>query len=111
GSLNHPVAAMFGDNRRPRQPGESTEVLNRRRSSRDRFINNLKKEYAGAKEGSYFVLVDSPGFSHYSYYDFPNAQAEGAPWRATPEQWMRNQRIILDTTVSIFNAHLQSVPA
>lgn len=108
GSLSQPVAAMFGDNRRPQQPGESTEAFTRRKASRERFLQNLKREFASAPRGSYFLLVDAPGFSHFSYYDFPNAQAEEAPWRATPEQWRRNQRIILDASLAVFNARLRS---
>ena len=108
GSLSQPVVAMFGDNRRPQRPGETKEAFAKRKSSRDRFIKNLKAEYPGATKGSYFLLVDSPGFSHFSYYDFPNDQAEEAPWRATPEQWMRNQRIILDCTLAVVDAHVRS---
>jgi pimeloyl-ACP methyl ester carboxylesterase len=108
GSLSKPVAAMFGDNRRPQQPGESTEAFTKRRSARDRFVQKLKAAYVGAPEGSYFLLVDAPGFSHFSYYDFPSAQSEQAPWRATPEQLQRNQRIILDSTLAVMDAHLDS---
>ena len=71
------------------------------------YVANLKAAFAGAPRGSYFVLVDSPQFSHFSYYDFPNAQAEDAAWRATPEQWQLNQRIILDWTLAVLNAHLR----
>jgi pimeloyl-ACP methyl ester carboxylesterase len=108
GSLSRPVVAMFGDNRKPQQPGESTESFTKRRASRDRFVQTLKAPYAGATEDSYLLLVDSPAFSHFSYYDFPNAQAEAPPWRATPEQWERNQRIILDSTLAVMNRHLGS---
>jgi hypothetical protein len=108
GSLSQPVVAMFGDNRRPRRPEETREAFAKRRSSRDRFIKSLKAEYAGATRGSYFLLVDAPGFSHFSYYDFPNAQAEEAPWRATPEQWVRNQRIILGCTLAVVDAHVRA---
>ncbi len=108
GSLGRSVVAMFGDNRRPRRPGETEEAFAKRKSSRDRFVKNLKAEYAGATKGSYLLLVDSPGFSHFSYYDFPDAQAEEAPWRATREQWRRNQRIILDCTLAVVDAHVRS---
>ncbi|MFL5243817.1 MAG: hypothetical protein ACJ8FY_17080 [Gemmataceae bacterium] len=107
GTLSQPVVAMFGDNRRPQKPQETKEAFAKRRSSRDQFVKNLKAQYANAPKGSYFLLVDSPGFSHYSYYDFPNAQAEEAPWRATPEEWTRNQRIILDCTLTVVDAHLR----
>jgi hypothetical protein len=107
GSLSQPVVAMFGDNRKRQQAGESADTFRRRRSSRDRYVANLKAAFAGAPRGSYFVLVDAPQFSHFSYYDFPNTQAEDAPWRATPEQWRRNQQIILDWTLAVLNAHLR----
>jgi dienelactone hydrolase len=108
GALSRPVVAMYGDNRRPQRPDETREAFEKRRASRDRFVKNLKAEYAGAPRGSYLLLVDSPGFSHFSYYDFPNEQAEQAPWRATPEQWARNQRIILDCTLAVVDAHVRS---
>jgi dienelactone hydrolase len=111
GSLSQPVVAMFGDNRRPQKPEESKEAFEKRRSSRDRSLKALKAEYAGATKESFLLLVDSPGFSHFSYYDFPNAQAEEAPWRATPEQCARNQRIILDCTLAVVDAHLRPKPS
>jgi pimeloyl-ACP methyl ester carboxylesterase len=111
GSLSQPVVAMFGDNRKPQQPGERADAFRRRRSSRDQYVANLKAAFARAPRGSYFVLVDSPRFSHFSYYDFPNAQAEDAAWRATPEQWRRNQQIILAWTLAVLNAHLRPGPS
>jgi hypothetical protein len=111
GSLSQPIVAMYGDNRKPQKPGESAEAFAKRKASRDRFINNLKAEYVGAPKGSYFCLVDSPAFSHFSYYDFPNAQVEEPTWRATPEQWKRNQRIILDCTLAILDAQLRPTQA
>jgi dienelactone hydrolase len=110
GTLNQPVLAMYGDNRKPQRPEESAEAFAKRRASRDRFIKGLKAQYVDAPIGSSFLLVDSPGFSHFSYYDFPNAQAEDPIWRATPDQWTRNQRIILDCTLAVLNAHLKSEP-
>jgi hypothetical protein len=107
GTLRAPVAAMFGDNRKPRQPGEGTEAFTRRKGSRERYVKNTKAPFAGAPKGSYFLLVDSPGFSHFSYFDFPNVQAEEAPWRTTPERWRHNQRIILDATLAVFDAQLR----
>jgi hypothetical protein len=107
GTLNQPVVSMYGDNRKPLQPGETAARFAKRRASRDRFIKSLKAAYVSAPKRSYFLLVDSPAFSHFSYFDFPNAQAEDPVWRATPEQWMRNQRIILDCTLAVLDAHLK----
>jgi hypothetical protein len=107
GVLCQPVVAIYGDNREPQRPAESAEAFVKRRASRDRFIKSLKAGYVDVPKGSYLFLVDSPGFSHFSYYDFPNAQAEDPVWRATPEQWMRNQRIILDCTLAVLDAHLK----
>jgi hypothetical protein len=107
GALSQPVVAMYGDNRKQRQPGESAEKFAKRGASRDRFIKDLKAAYMDAQKGSYFLLVDSPAFSHFSYYDLPNAQAEDPVWRATLEQWTRNQRIILDCTLAVLDAHLK----
>ena len=106
GSLKQPVVAMYGDRRKPQQSVESREDFEKRTASRERFIKNLKAEYKGVPPGSFFVLVDSPGFSHFSYYDFPNDQAQQPPWRTTPEQWQRNQRIILDCTHAVLDAVL-----
>jgi hypothetical protein len=106
GSLNPPVVAMFGDNRKPQQPGESRDSFDKRTASRRRFVDKLKAEYVGAPRGSFFLLVDSPGFSHFSYYDFPNDQAADPMWRATPEQWKRNQRIILGCTLAVVDGVL-----
>jgi hypothetical protein len=106
GSLNQPVVAMYGDRRKPRQPGESGEAFEKRTASRQGYVTDLKAAYRGAPPGSYFLLVDSPGFSHFSYYDFPNAQAQEPPWRATPEQWQRNQRLILDCSLAVLDTVL-----
>ena len=76
GKLDKPVFAMYGDRRKPQQPGESREAFDNRTASRNRSLDQLKAPYQEAAKGSYFLLVDSPGFSHFSYYDFPNAQAE-----------------------------------
>jgi hypothetical protein len=107
GAGSQPVFAMYGDNRRPQKPGESAEGFAKRRASRDRFIDKLKSAYVNVAKGSFFLLVDSPSFSHYSYFDFPNAQAEQPAWRATPEQWVHNQRIILDGTLAVMDTHLR----
>jgi Platelet-activating factor acetylhydrolase, isoform II len=106
GAIHQPVFAMYGDARKPQQPGESREAFEKRTTSRNRFVDRLKAPYQEASKGSYFLLVDSPRFSHLSYYDFPNAQAAEPAWRATPEQWERNQRIILDSTRAILDAFL-----
>lgn len=103
GALPQPVFAMYGDARKPPQPGESQEAFEKRTTSRNRFVNRLKAPYQEAPKGSYFILVDSPRFSHFSYYDFPDAQAAEPTWRATPEQWERNQRIILVSTRAILD--------
>jgi hypothetical protein len=108
GALSQPVAAMFGENRRPRRAEETEEAFQKRRSSLDRYVKTLKAQYGGATKGSYLLLVDSPGFSHFSYYDFPNVQAEEPDWRATPEQWAHNQRIILGCALAVFDAHVRS---
>src|SRR5262249_13218440 len=107
GALPQPVVAMFGDNRKPRQQGETAEKFAKRRASRDRFVEALKAPYKDAPKGSYFLLVDSPAFSHFSYCDFPNAQAEDPVWRGTPKEWIRNQRIILDCTRAVLDSHLK----
>jgi hypothetical protein len=106
GTLSQPVVAMYGDNRKPLQPGETAGGLAKRRASRDRFIRSLKAAYVDAPKGSYFLLVDSPAFSHFSYFDFPNSQVENPVWRA-PEQWMHNQRIILECIQAVMDAHLK----
>jgi len=106
GSLSQSVVAMYGDHRKPQQPGESREKFEKRSASRQRFIQNLKAAYRDALTGSYLLLVDSPGFSHFSYYDFPNSQAQDPLWRATPEQWQHNQRIIIDCTLAVLDTVL-----
>jgi hypothetical protein len=106
GSLNRPVAAMFGDNRKPRGPKESDAAYAKRQASRERMLAALRAQHAGAIDGSYFLLVDSPAFHHFSYYDFPDNQAEDPRWRATPEQWQHNQRLILDSVLAVFNTQL-----
>jgi dienelactone hydrolase len=106
GSLHQPIMAMYGDARKPQQRGESREAFDKRTASRNRFLDRLKTPYQEAAKGSYFLLVDSPGFSHYSYYDFPNAQAAEPPWRASPEHWKRNKRIILDCILAVLGSAL-----
>lgn len=106
GALHQPVFAMYGDARKPQQPGESRETFEKRTVSRNRFVDRVKAPYQEAPKGSYFLLVDSPGFSHFSYFDFPNAQAAVPSWRATPEQGERNQRIILDCTRAVLDTVL-----
>src|SRR5437868_8364411 len=59
GTLTQPVAAAYGDRRKPQQPGESREAFEKRTASRQQFIKNLKAAYQGAPLGSYFLLVDS----------------------------------------------------
>jgi dienelactone hydrolase len=86
GKLDRPVFVMYGDRRKPQQPGESRGAFEKRTASRDRSLDQLKAPYQEAAKGRYFLLVDSPGFSHFSYYDFPNAQVEEPMWRATPVQ-------------------------
>ena len=106
GSLKRPVAAMFGDDRKPRGPKESEAAYTKRKASRERTLTAMTGEYADVTNGSYFLLMDSPGFSHFSYYDFPDDQAQDPRWRATPEQWQHNQRLILDSVLAMFNAQL-----
>src|SRR5262249_35154750 len=110
GALHQPVFAMYGDARKPQQTGESREAFEKRTASRNRFVDRLKAPYQEAPKGSYFLLVDSPRFSHLSYYDFPDAQAAAPSWRATPEQWERNQRIILDCTRCVLDTVLYPAP-
>jgi dienelactone hydrolase len=106
GPLHQPVVEMCGDARKPQQPGESREAFEKRTASRNRFVDRGKAPYQEAPKGSYMLLVDSPRFSHFSYFDFPNAQAAAPTWRATPEQWERNHRIILDCTRTVLDAVL-----
>ena len=106
GSLPQPAFAMYGGRKKQQRPGESREAFEKRMAANQRFLDNLKAPYQEAPPGSAFLLVDSPGFSHFSYYDFPNAQALDPTWRATPKQWQRNQRIITDCTLAILDTAL-----
>jgi hypothetical protein len=106
GPVARTVFGMYGYRKPVRKPGETEADFLKRKTSMEKFIGNLKAEYAGAPVASRFVLIDSPGFSHFSYYDFPTAQTEVVPWRATPEQWSRNKQIIRAFTIAAFDAHL-----
>jgi hypothetical protein len=107
GLLHQPVVEMCGDARKPQQPGESREAFEKRTAARNRFVDRGKAPYGEACKGSYMILVDSPRFSHFSYFDFPNGQAAAPDWRATPEQWERNQRIILDCSRAVLDSVLR----
>ena len=106
--LTQPVAGMYGYRKMVQKPGEAEIDFLKRSASMEKNIESLKAEYAGAPSASRLVLIDSPGFSHFSYYDFSTAQTEVAPWRATPEQWLRNKQIIRAFTVAAFDAQLRS---
>jgi pimeloyl-ACP methyl ester carboxylesterase len=106
GKLNRPVVAMYGDNRKPQRPGEGREVFEKRTAARRRFVDRLKAEYVGAPKGSYFLLVDSPGLQPLQLLRLSKRPGSGAAWRATPEQWEHNQRIILDCTLAALDGVL-----
>ncbi|HEX8174792.1 MAG TPA: hypothetical protein VF543_06705 [Pyrinomonadaceae bacterium] len=108
GSVTQPVAGMYGYRKMVRKPGEAEADFLKRKASMEKNIENLKAEYAGVPSASRLVLIDSPGFSHFSYYDLSTAQTEVAPWRTTPEQWARNKQIIRAFTVAAFDAQLRS---
>ncbi len=108
GAIMQPVVGMFGYRKMVQKPGETEADFLKRRISMEKYIENLKAQYAGAPSASRLVLIDSPGFSHFSYYDFSIAQTEVAPWRATLEQWSRNKQIINAFTVAAFDAQLRS---
>jgi dienelactone hydrolase len=107
GSVAQTVFGMYGYRKSVRKPDETEANFLKRKTSMEKFIGNLKAEYAGAPAASRFVLIDSPSFSHFSYY-FSTAQTEVAPWRATPEQWSRNKQIIRAFTIAAFDAQLRS---
>lgn len=108
GLLTQPVVAMYGDRRVLQRVDETPEAFARRKASDERFDARRKSAYVGASASTYFVLVDSPGFSHFSYYDLPDSQAEVPPWRTTPDQWERNKEIIRAFTLATFNSYLRS---
>ncbi|HEX8560865.1 MAG TPA: hypothetical protein VF668_22415 [Pyrinomonadaceae bacterium] len=107
-TVTQPVVGMYGYRKMVRKPNEAEIDFLKRSASMETYIESLKAEYAGAPAASRLVLIDSPGFSHFSYYDFSTAQTEVAPWRATPEQWLRNKQIIRAFTVAAFDARLRS---
>ncbi|HEX8749394.1 MAG TPA: hypothetical protein VF717_19615 [Pyrinomonadaceae bacterium] len=108
GSVTRPVVGMYGYRRIVRKPDETEAAFLKRRASMEKYIESLKAAYAGVPSGSRLVLIDSPGFSHFSYYDLSTAQTEVTPWRATPEQWARNKQIIRAFTVAAFDSQLRS---
>ena len=107
-SMSQPVAAMYGDRRPQKRPDETAEAFSRRKDDAEAFRRSLKSDYDAPAAGSFFVLVDSAGFSHFSYYDLPNSQAEAPPWNATQEQWIRNKQIIRAFIVATFESYLRS---
>lgn len=108
GPMTQPVVGMYGYRKSVQKPGEAEADFLKRRTSMEKYIGNLKAQYAGAPPSGRLVLIDSPGFSHFSYYDLPTAQTEVAPWRATPEQWLRNKQIIRAFTLAAFDGQLRS---
>jgi dienelactone hydrolase len=106
GQLSQPVFAMFNDRRVPQKPGESKEAFEKRTAWRTPFVDGLKSPYGEAPKGSHFLLVDGPHFSHFSYFDFPEAQALKPGWKATPEELIKNQRIILDCSRAVLDTVL-----
>lgn len=111
GSVTQPVVGMYGYRKSVQRPGETEADFIKRKVSMEKYIRNLQGQYAGAPSSSRLVLIDSPGFSHFSYYDFPTAQTEEAPWRAKPEQWSRNKQTIRAFTLAAFDARLRSKQA
>jgi dienelactone hydrolase len=107
-TVTQPVVGMYGYRKMVQKPNEAEADFLKRKASMEKNIDNLKAQYAGVPSASRLVLIDAPGFSHFSYYDFPTAQTELAPWHATPEQWSRNKQIILAFTVAAFDAQLRS---
>jgi dienelactone hydrolase len=108
GSVTRPVVGMYGYRKMVQKPNEVEADFLKRKASMEKNIGNLKAQYAGVPSASRLVLIDSPGFSHFSYYDLSTAQTEEVPWRATPEQWLRNKQIIRAFTVAAFDAQLRS---
>lgn len=108
GRVTQPVAGMYGYRKMVQKPDETDADFLKRKASMEKYIENLKAEYEGVPSTSRLVLIDAPGFSHFSYYDFSNAQTEVAPWRATPRQWLRNKQLIRAFTVASFDSQLGS---
>lgn len=52
GALQQPVFAMYGDARKPQQPGESQETFEKRTTARNRFVDRLRAPYQEAPKGS-----------------------------------------------------------
>lgn len=108
GAITQPVAGMFSYRKVIQKSGETEADFLKRKTSMDKNIQNLKMPYARASAAGRLVLVDSPGFSHFSYYDFSTAQTEVFPWQATTAQWARNKQIINVFTVAAFDSQLRS---
>jgi hypothetical protein len=111
GRIAQNVSAMYGYHNQVRRPGEAAADFERRTTSAERYLANLRAQYIGAPPQSRLLLVDAPGFSHYSYYDVPDAEAEVPPWNATPAAWSRNTEIIRAFTLASFDAALRAPEA
>jgi hypothetical protein len=98
---------MYGGGKPTPGPGESNESFARRKASNEKFQTKLKAPYAGVKKGSYLILIGTPQFSHFSYFDLPTAQSESGPWSATAEQFDFNKRIIRAFTLAAFDKALK----
>lgn len=103
GSPVQQVAAMYGGGKILQRPGETAGSFEKRKASNNKYWERLRAPYAGTTDSSFLILLDSPGFSHFSYFDLPTAQSETGPWAATTEDFIRNKTLIRVCTLWAFD--------
>lgn len=108
--VKQPLLAIFGGPPPVKLPIESDENFAKRQARNATFLESkghkdLLSQYANVTSRSAMVYVNSPGFSHFSYYDLVRPEAE--QWADTPERAARNLTIIRATMLAFLDATLK----
>lgn len=102
-----PILAIFGAPAPVKLPIETEEQFAKRKERMGRFLEaassrELISEYDNLAAPGALAFVSSPGFSHFSYYDLVQPDAE--QWGATPERSRVNLAIVRACILAFLDA-------
>jgi Platelet-activating factor acetylhydrolase, isoform II len=110
GHVAHPVAEIYGWRAPIRREGETDAAFEKRLSSMAAIVQLEKAQFSFAPPQSRLLLLDVPGYSHFSYFDLLTPETGPGPWYATPQQWASNHRLIDDIILTSLKLEFGRAP-